>query len=292
MEKHQDSITIPADVPKTEYANYVQNYEKITENGKLFLFAADQKIEHLNDDFVGTKLPDEVADPEHLFRIASEGEVGAFATQLGLIARYGKDYSSIHYIVKLNSKTNLIPTKNLEPNSSILWDVQDVVTLAQDSKLNICGIGYTIYLGSQYESEMLTQAAQFVLQAHQNGLVAILWIYPRGKNVKNELDAHIIAGAAGVGACLGADFVKIQAPQNSSGKTDASLLTKAVKAAGRTKVICAGGTLTDEEQFLTELQKQIEIGKVSGCAIGRNIFQKPLKNAITFTKKIYKIVCK
>jgi DhnA-type fructose-1,6-bisphosphate aldolase and related enzymes len=33
---------------------------------------------------------------------------------------------------------------------------------------------------------MLSAAAQAIFEAHQNGLVTVLWIYPRGKAVGNE----------------------------------------------------------------------------------------------------------
>jgi len=56
------------------------------------LFAGDQKVEHLNDDFFGEGISGDDADAEHMFRIASRGRVGIFATQLGLVARYGNDY--------------------------------------------------------------------------------------------------------------------------------------------------------------------------------------------------------
>ena len=72
----------------------------------------------------------------------------------------------------------------------------------KNSKLNILGIGYTIYLGSEYESAMLNAAAQAIFEAHQNGLIVVLRIYPRGTAVGNEKDPHLIAGAAGVAAAL------------------------------------------------------------------------------------------
>jgi len=72
------------------------------------LFAGDQKIEHLNDDFYGPGISPEDNDPEHLFRIASSAEIGCFATQMGLLARYGEDYPRVKYLVKLNSKTNVV----------------------------------------------------------------------------------------------------------------------------------------------------------------------------------------
>jgi len=117
----------------------------------LFLFAGDQKIEHLN----GT-------NPEHFFQIASKAPIDLFATQLGLIESYGKDYSEVNYLVKLNSKTNIVPVDEVDPVSLQLHSVDDVVAFKKTSGLNIVGVGYTIYLGSIYEAQMLSQAAQVV----------------------------------------------------------------------------------------------------------------------------------
>ena len=285
------NVFVPADVPKEEHIQYIKNYEKITnENGNLFLFAGDQKIEHLNEDFVGKNISENAANPRHLFEIAKNGKIGAFATQLGLISRYGKEYPTIPYIAKLNSKTNLIPSKSDDPCSADLWSIMNVLELKENSGLNICGVGYTIYLGSQYENEMLSQAAHAVFAAHQIGLVAILWIYPRSKYIKDENDPKLIAGAAGVAACLGADFVKLLRPKDKNGKFDAKLLQEAVAAAGNTKVICAGGPTIAEDEFLKGLEEQIKIGKTAGFAIGRNIFQKSLVDAVKLTKKINAVI--
>ncbi|MFH1461337.1 MAG: aldolase [bacterium] len=277
-------IKIPLSVPGDVKEIYLQNYKNITkETENLFLFAGDQKIEHLNKDFLGKGISKQDANPEHLFKIASKGKVGAFATQLGLISRYAHDYKDINYVVKLNSKTDLVSTKQAEPISSLLNTVDDVVKFKKDSGLSIAGIGFTIYLGSEHESTMLAQASQAIFKAHQNGLIAILWIYPRGKAIKDEKNSDLIAGACGVAACLGADFVKINFP-------GIKYLNKAVTAAGRTKVICAGGKAKTEEKFLRELYEQIHKGKTSGCAVGRNIHQKNLDQAVKFCSAISAIV--
>jgi len=282
---------IPLTVPEIMHETFSANLNKATQNsGKLFLFAADQKMEHLNSDFYGHNIPKECSSPEHLFQIASKAPIGAFATQLGLISQYGMDYKNINYVIKLNSKTNLIPTSQKDPLSTMMNFVSDVTEIQEDTGLNIVGVGYTIYLGSEYESHMLTEAAQMVYEAHQNGLLAILWIYPRGKAVKNELDQNIVAGAAGVGSCLGADFVKVNFPEAKSIEDSAKQLKQSVLAAGKTKVICAGGKKKDEKTLLSEIESQIKISGCSGCAIGRNIFQLPLNDAIKLCEKISKIV--
>jgi DhnA family fructose-bisphosphate aldolase class Ia len=282
-------VVVPLDVPGTVRKNYIENYVKITrESGRLMLFAGDQKVEHLNSDFYGQGIHLDDNDPEHLFRIASGSKIGVFATQLGLIARYGMDYSNVPYLVKLNSKTNLVKTSQQDPFSNQLIDVEQVMSIREDTGLDILGVGYTVYLGSTDESRMLRQAAQVVYNAHQHGLIAVLWVYPRGKAVADEKDPHLIAGATGVAACLGSDFVKVNYPKKQGNESE-ELFKEAVRAAGRTKVVCAGGSSIDVEAFLQRLHDQIFVSGASGNATGRNIHQKSLKEACCMCNAIFAI---
>lgn len=284
-----DIEKVPLDVPKTARETYLKNYIEITrESGKLMLFAGDQKVEHLNDDFYGERIPKDDANPEHFFEIASKAKIGVFATQLGLIARYGMDYRNVLYLVKINSKTNLVKTSQADPFSNLWYDMDQVVEFKENSGLNILGVGYTVYLGSEFEAEMLVQAAQVVYDAHQHGMVSVLWIYPRGTAVKDEKDPHLIAGATGVGACLGTDFVKVNYPEKEGAKS-AEVFKEAIKAAGRAKVICAGGSNDEVEDFLRKLHDQIHISGAMGSATGRNIHQKPLDEAVHMCNAIYAV---
>lgn len=284
-----EDVIVPLDVPKNKRKEYVENYLKITRNsGRLMLFAGDQKVEHLNKDFYGEGIDPEDGDPEHLFRIASLANIGVFATQLGLIARYGEDYPKVPYLVKLNSKTDLVKTSQKDPFSNQWIDVDQVADFGENSGLEILGVGYTVYLGSEQEPEMLHQAAQIVYQAHQHGLIAVLWMYPRGKAVKDEKDPHLIAGATGVAATLGADFAKVNYP-NIEGTSSAEIFKEATCAAGRTKVVCAGGASQDVNAFLTRLYDQIHTSGASGNATGRNVHQKSLREAVGMCNAIYAI---
>ncbi len=277
-------ILVPLDVPKKAKSVFIKNYFELTQgSGNLFLLAGDQKIEHLNEDFVGPGISEDDADPEHLFRVAEQGFVGALATQLGLIARYGGSYPDLRYVVKLNSKTNLVPVAEKDPESAELAGVKDVLAFQKETKLKILGIGYTIYVGSEYETEMLKEAAEAVREAHENGLIAVLWAYPRGKAIQKKNDPHLVAGAAGVAASLGADFAKVDAPD------DPALLSEAVKAAGRTKVICAGGESREPKEFLSRLNAEICAG-AWGAAVGRNIHQKSLGEAVKMCHAIRALV--
>ncbi len=267
------NFEIPADVPEDKIDEYIKNMNEITGgSGRLMLFAGDQKVEHLNEDFYGEGIPLDDAHPEHLFRIASLAKIGVFATQMGLIARYGRKYPTVPYLVKINSKTNLVPYEIRDPISLAWYSFEQVLDFKEKSGLKIHGIGYTVYLGSEFEHQMLKQAAQLIYEAHQQGMIAVLWMYPKGKAIKDEHDPHLIAGAAGVANCLGADFVKVKVPYKKGHKS-AEALKEAVLAAGNTGILCEGGKKENPEQFLTELYEQIHIGGAGGNGTGRNIHQ-------------------
>lgn len=287
--KKINAVMIPRDVPQYSRTQYIKNYQEITkESGRLMLFAGDQKVEHLNSDFFGEGISTHDADPVHLFNIASRAKIGVFATQLGLISKYAGDYSVIPYLVKLNSKTNLVKEGQSDPISRQWITIDQVMRFKKNSGLNITGVGYTVYIGSIYESDMLREAAQLIFEAHQHGLITVIWSYPRGEAVQDEKNPHIIAGAAGVAAALGADFVKVNYPKKE-GISSSEALKEAVQAAGRTKLVCAGGSSMEAEDFLQTLYDQIHTSGASGNATGRNIHQRPLDEAIRLCNAIYAI---
>lgn len=280
---------IPADVPHDKTIAFRNNFKEATAGtGRLMLFAGDQKLEHLNTDFFGQGISPDDANPQHLFQIASQAHVGVFATQLGLISRHALQYSDIPYLIKLNSKANLVPFQQRDPLSLAWFTVDEVARFAENSGLKILGVGYTVYPGSEYETDMLKEAAQIVHQAHLHGLISVLWIYPKGKAVKDEHDQHLIAGAAGVGACLGADFVKLKVPEKN-GEFNPEMMVEIVSAAGNTGVLCEGGTKEDETLFLTQLHEQIHKGGARGSGTGRNIHQRSLGDAVKMANAIHAI---
>jgi len=280
---------LPADVPAAQEETFLNNFKKATGgSGRLMLFAGDQKVEHLNNDFYGKDIPLEDNDPEHLFKIASQANIGVFATQFGLISRYARDYNTIPYLVKLNAKTNLIPYEKKDPYSQLWLEVEDVVTFKENSGLDILGVGYTLYLGSEHEHAMLREAACVVHEAHMNGMIAVLWIYPKGNFIADQHDGHLIAGAAGVGAALGADFVKLKVPY-VNGALDTEGLKEVTTAAGRSGILCEGGEKRDEKAFLEELHTQIHEGGSRGNGTGRNIHQRSVEEGIKMANAIYDI---
>lgn len=285
-------IIIPFDVPKSKRGEYEKNYKDLTwGSGNLLLIAGDQRVEHLNDDFFGPGISKDDASPEHLFKISAESKGGAFATHLGFIAQYGPDYRNIPYIVKINGKSNLGPNEEKD-SSKPWWKVEDIVKFKKDSGLKIAAIGYTVYLGGKYESQMLRAAAKATFEAHQAGLLSVIWMYPRTKGL-NEDDIHTIAGGAGVAGALGADFVKVKYPYGAKNKKQtAEKFKEVVMAAGRTKIICVGGSKRSEKDILDFLDIQMEISGTAGIAIGRNLHQRDLKNAVSLVNEMKTIIDK
>ena len=257
----RDQVKVPADVMPEARETYIDNYMKATRGtGRLMLFACDQKIEHLNKDFYGEGIDISDAEPEHLFEIGSQGTIGVLAGQRGLVAQYAPDYPEINYLIKMNSKTNLVKGSQDDPYSPQLYDLEAVLAMRE--------------------------AGELIAEAHAAGLLVVLWIYPRGKAVADEKDPDLIAGAAGVALCLGADFVKVNPPHEVEGQTSAEGLAIASKAAGRTGLVCAGGSKADANVFLTELHNQIHIGGACGNATGRNIHMRSTEEAIRLCNAI------
>ena len=62
-------------------------------------------------------------------------------------------------------------------------------------------------------------------------------------------------------ATLGTDFVKVNYPKKE-GHKPAEIFKQAIKAAGRTKVVCAGGSSMEPKVFLQQLHDQIFVSGV------------------------------
>lgn len=287
MKSTLNQTNIPLDVPAAKRSVYFKNLQLLTKRtGRLFLFAGDQRVEHLNDDFFGEDISPDDASPEHLFQIAATSRIGGFATQLGLVARLGRAYPRIPYIIKLNAKSNLVKTDNQDPYSAAWYDVRQVVEFAKNSKLTIPAVGYTVYVGSKFEAMMLREAAQIVWQAHQVGLVAIVWMYPRGQAIENKNDPHLIAGAVNIGTSLGADFLKVNVPQPN----DASDYQEIMAAGSASRILFAGGAATSPQALLETIHRQVNSFGASGAALGRNIHQRSLREATALANAIAAII--
>jgi len=238
--------------------------------GKALFLSYDQGLEHgPTSDF-----NDKNVDPLYILDIAKKGGFQGIVFQKGIAEKYNREIkkSKVPLILKLNGKTKIYKG---EPISSLIATVDEAI------KLGASAVGYTIYIGSKHEAEMFETFEKIERKAHAKGIPVIAWIYPRGKSVKNDVSREMISYAARTGLELGADIVKLKYGGNPKD------LAWAVKSAGRTKVVVAGGTKKGEKEFLKQVRDIMKTGAV-GLAIGRNVWQH--KKPLEITKKIKKIV--
>ncbi len=245
------------------------NLDKITKKGKALFLAYDQGLEHGPTDF-----NDKNVDPNYIIQIAKHGKYNAVIFQKGIAEKYYDEIrkSKVPLIIKLNGKTNLVKG---EPISRQLCSVLEALSLGA------VAVGYTIYIGSNYENIMLSEFEKIEREAHSKSLPVIAWIYPRGKGIKNRTEKELAAYAARTGLEIGADIVKI----NYNGRIED--LKWAVKSAGKTKVVIAGGMKKDEKNLLKQIKDIMNAGSI-GMAIGRNVWQ--AENPLDITKKIKKVI--
>ncbi len=245
------------------------NLSNITRRERAFFLAYDQGLEHGPSDF-----NDENIDPQKIIEIAKSGFFTGIIFQKGIAEKYYKKNSSLPpLIVKLNGKTKL--QDNINPLSLLLCTIDEALSLGAKA------VGYTVYLGSSHEEEMLSELAQVVREAHEKSIPVIGWMYPRGEKIKNPHDPEITAYAARIGLELGCDMVKVFYP--------GTLLSakEVVRAAGETKVVFSGGEFRDEDEVIRQAKEAIAAG-AAGLAIGRNIWQR--KNSLEISEKLSNII--
>ncbi len=248
------------------------NTDKLFLDGKALFLAYDQGLEHGPE----SDFNDVNVNPLYVLEIAKEAKVQGIVLQKGIAEKYQREVFKIKIplILKLNGKTKL---RKGEPISAMICTVSEAISLGASA------VGFTLYIGSEYEEKMIEEFSKIEREAHKKGLPVIAWIYPRGKSIKNDVSRENIAYAARTALELGADVVKIKYGGNPED------LKWAVKSAGRTKVVIAGGTKKSEKAFLKQVREVIDAG-ASGLAVGRNIWQS--KNPIELTDKIKEILFK
>ncbi len=243
---------------------------KITTNGKAIYLAYDHGVEHGPIDLVGKSI-----DPDYILDISVKGGYNAVVLQKGVAEKYyiGEYREKIPLIIKMNGKTKY-PAG--DPISSQICSVDEAI------ELGASGVGYTIYLGSEHESEMLKEFSKIEEEAHNKNLAVLAWVYPRGKAIKDETSPEITAYSARLALEMGADIAKIK----YCGSTEC--FRKAVEAAGKTKVVLSGGPKTEKPEEFLETVKNVMAAGAIGVAVGRNVWQSA--NPLEITEKIKKII--
>ena len=220
--------------------------------GHSLILAYDHGMEHGPTDF-----NEKSVNPAYVMSMAKSGAFDAFACQKGIAERY---YSSdiAPLLIKLNGKTSIYKK---DPIARQNCSVKRAVELGAKA------VGYTIYIGSAHEGEMMGEFGRIQEEAHRLGIPAVLWVYPRGEYVKDDTTKEMVAYAARVAMELGADAVKIKYTG------DPESFGWAVKSAGGIPVYMAGGPKAEtEDAFMTQVSECMKAG-CTGIAVGRNVWQ-------------------
>ena len=281
--------------------------QKMLDAGEMkdkFLFLPiDHGVEHGPGDFLDALW---ASNPEYQLKLAKDGKYSGIAVHIGLAQKYWqkKEYNQrVPLLLKLNGKTNIPSDEGAF--SALTGTVEDAIKLGADA------VGYTFYVGSPRQDEDTLQFLKVRLEAEKAGLPIIMWAYPRGKfaNEKGGKDTMAFAAyAARMANELGADICKINAPKSvEEGEYDkegqfkkyneyleldsGEQLAWAVMNAGSTGVLVSGGSKLGDEDMLRKVEMAVKAG-VDGIIFGRNMWQRPLGEALAITKKVKSILTK
>jgi len=242
---------------------------KIEKNGKIFMIAYDQGLEHGPTDFNGFNY-----HPNFIFKIALESGASCVAMHYGLAkSSYVKSIQPLMpLILKVNGKSKLYSGNT---RSALTGTIQNALDL------NAVGIGFTIFPGEKDEAILFEQFVKLRNEAEKEGLITILWSYARGPEIQNQYSTEVVAYAARIAAELGADVAKIKYTG------DPESFKWAVKSAVNTKVI-ASGTDNFEGNYLEKINDMLSSG-AKGLAVGRRVWQDadPINLAKQIAAKIY-----
>jgi len=199
--------------------NVLRNYQLLLNTGRLAgtgyvsILPVDQGIEHSAGASFAPN-PD-YFDAENIVKLAIEGGCNAVASTFGVLGMVARKYAhKIPFMVKFNHNELMTypNTFNQIPFGTIkqCWDMGAVA------------VGATIYFGSEESNEQIQYVADMFAQAHELGMVTVLWCYIRNDAFKvNGVDYHSSADLTGqanhLGATIQADIVKQKLPTNNGG---------------------------------------------------------------------------
>ena len=267
-------------------------------SGRMIILPVDQGFEHGPGRSFAPNPPG--YDPAYHPQLALDAGLSAYAAPLGFIEAIARDYAGkLPLILKLNSHDVLMAEAN--PIPAVTASVDDAL------RLGCVAIGFTVYPGSEHRVEMYQQIREIAEDAKSAGLIVVIWSYPRGQDLSKEGETAIDVGAyaAQIACQLGAHIAKVKMPsefieQDAARKvfeaenipigTMADRVRHVMQAAfnGKRIVIFSGGAKVGESSIFDAAQA-IKDGGGFGSIIGRNVFQRPKKEALELLDKMIEI---
>lgn len=188
---------------------------RLAGTGYLSILPVDQGIEHsAGASFAPAPI---YFDPENIVRLAIEGGCNAVASTLGVLNSVARKYAhKIPFILKINHNELLTyPT---------IHDQTLFASVEQAFDMGAVAVGATIYYGSPDCRRQIQEISEAFQQAHELGMVTILWAYLRNSAFQQGgTDYHVSADLTGqanhLAATIDADIVKQKQAENNGGYT-------------------------------------------------------------------------
>ena len=278
---------------------------KLGGTGKMVILPVDQGFEHgPARSFAANPA---AYNPHYHFQLAIDAGLNAYAAPLGMIEAGASTFKGkIPTILKVNSNNSLVP-KEAAPDQALTGSVRDAL------RLGCSAIGFTIYPGSTASYGMMEEIRGLAEEAKANGLVVVIWSYPRGPALSKdgETAIDVTAYAAHIAALLGAHIIKVKPPTAHIEQAEAKKVYEKEKIpvgslaeriahikqttfGGRRLVIFSGGGAKSTAEVMDEV-KAIAAGGGDGSIMGRNAFQRPREEAhqlLADIVEVYKTVAK
>ena len=292
--------------------NVLRNFQLILNSGRLAqtgyvsILPVDQGIEHSAG---ASFAPNPIYfDPENIVRLAIEGGCNAVASTLGVLGAVNRKYAhKIPFLVKLNHNELLT-----YPST---FDQVMFAQVEQAFDMGAVAVGATIYFGSDEATRQIQEVSAAFAQAHELGMVTVLWCYLRSSGFKKDgTDYHVAADLTGqanhLGVTIEADIIKQKLPENNGGynainfgKTHPKVYDDLTPGdhpielcryqlancyMGRSPLINSGGASSGAGD-LAEAVKTAVINKRAGgmgLISGRKAFQRPMKEGVSLLHAI------
>ena len=284
--------------------NAIYNHGRLAGTGYLSLLPVDQGVEHS----AGASFAPNPAffDPENIVKLAIDGGCNAVASTLGVLNSIARDYAhKIPFIVKINHNELLS-----YPN---IYDQTLFASVNQAFDMGAVAVGATVYFGSAESRRQIQEISEAFEQAHELGMVTVLWAYLRNSAFKKEgIDYHVAADLTGqanhLAATIDADIIKQKQAQNNGGfsainfgKTHPDVYTKLCSDhpvdlvryqvancyMGRVGMINSGGA-SGNDDLLQAVRTAVINKRAGGMGLisGRKAFQKPVDEGIRLLNAI------
>ncbi len=277
----------------------ILNHGRLGGTGYVSILPVDQGIEHS----AGASFAPEPIyfDPESIVKLAIEGGCNAVASTLGVLGSVSRKYAhKIPFLCKLNHNEFLS-----YPNK---YDQIQFASVKQAFEMGAVAVGATIYFGSEESDRQIVEVSRLFAEAHEYGLVTVLWCYLRNAAFKTpDKDFHLAADLTGqanhLGVTIQADIIKQKLPETNGGylalkfgKTDKRVYTNLTPGdhpiemtryqlancyMGRSPLINSGGA-SGEHDFADAAKTAVINKRAGGMGLisGRKAFQRPMSEGV------------